>query len=1051
MMIHRFILILLLLLKQIIAIQEFNLTILEEISIGSEIFDLSKEFSHKTQSQIIDIPLIIDDSDDEFYTQSSKFNNLTFTFLDSSKYSNEYFSINSTNFMLTIAKRIDRDTLCENKQIKSCTCHGICLFKLDFLATDFKNNNNFYNVFSILIHIIDINDNVPQFPRNEIIIEIPENVPIGHRIPIPNAFDADYGRNGINRYLLIPNNTNLFSIDYSNINSIFLRVDGLLDRELNKSYEYEILALDGGQYSLSGNASLMIKILDQNDNSPKFIKEYYRVNISESTLPGTNLLQVTAEDIDEGLNGQILYHLSTNDNNRGKFKRNKNETNDNGYFSIDKNTGEIYLIEHLDYEKQTSYKLIITASDRGIPSTFSINNCVVEVFVSDENDNAPEIRLVTAENQHRAYKSENYLKFKTERDRIRTLFVDESAPDGTFLALVSIDDVDSGDNGKFERFIRIRPNDGSIKEISLKDNKNLNMFKNTIQLNSGRGETFALVIAKSLDRETHSHYDIEIVAIDFGQPRLETKMRLKLVVNDKNDNIPHFSMKKYDFEINENNPLNIHIGCVQALDLDENENARIRYFLEGNTKMSNLLAINQSTGCLNALVSFDREIQEFYEFKVMAWDSGYPPLNSSTIVKLRIKDINDNVPYFSHGKYNFTLIEHTKVGSIIGHIQAHDLDKDENSKLEYTMHSMDNKANNYFVIDRETGELTVANDIDYDISEIPKEFNLIIYVTDKGIPSFGTSCIISIIIVNVNDNCPEIDVAYSKYLNFSLPSTTTSSPGVKFDSALFIVHKYMYSRLEIANFYLRDLDGDQVTIRNPIYKTADDDLIDSSLFNLTYDGHLMLNSPSINSGIYKIEFDLTDDAIKPCIVYNKYILVALTNNDTSIVEKGMNYMNKLVLTHKKSKDTNTHSKFQSLNGIFSPSNSILLIFCFATIVLVIILMIILCIYCSLKYKSQNIYSDQKSEYTYRKSSEDENIFKPENYSEKTKIISKSPINARGPSTMSYHDMYLTQTRIIKGLLDSPQSTFSNSSYTQNTNSSIVSINGLKSNKKMIQV
>jgi hypothetical protein len=145
------------------------------------------------------------------------------------------------------------------------------------------------------------------------------------------------------------------------------------DREEQSRYEIFLKAHDHGDPPLSNTLNFTLIILDENDNAPKFEKDFYSINITETTPKNTRLIRFIAIDPDENQtsNSQIEYHLA-------------NQT----LFSLNSTTGELYLIGELDREVQSSYELLITASDHGQPYSLSSTvRCLI--YLIDVNDNYP--------------------------------------------------------------------------------------------------------------------------------------------------------------------------------------------------------------------------------------------------------------------------------------------------------------------------------------------------------------------------------------------------------------------------------------------------------------------------------------------------------------------------------------------------------------------------------------------------------------------------------------------------------------------------------------
>ena len=150
----------------------------------------------------------------------------------------------------------------------------------------------------------------------------------------------------------------------------------IFDREEQSRYEIYLQAHDHGQSSLSNTLNFSLVILDENDNAPKFDKEFYSANISENLPLQTMILHFQAIDIDEENtpNSQVEYQFA-------------NETNQN-VFSLDSKTGELILIGPLDREHISFYEFDVIAFDHGQPKSLSSTvHCTI--YLVDVNDNLP--------------------------------------------------------------------------------------------------------------------------------------------------------------------------------------------------------------------------------------------------------------------------------------------------------------------------------------------------------------------------------------------------------------------------------------------------------------------------------------------------------------------------------------------------------------------------------------------------------------------------------------------------------------------------------------
>uniref|UniRef100_A0A8D2KV83 Cadherin domain-containing protein n=1 Tax=Varanus komodoensis TaxID=61221 RepID=A0A8D2KV83_VARKO len=233
----------------------------------------------------------------------------------------------------------------------------------------------------------------------------------GFQVPLPEAQDADLGINSVQSYQLT--GSGHFSLDMkigqNGIRNPELVLEKSLDREEQSVYELILTATDGGDPVRSGTIQIKVKVLDANDNAPIFTQSSYEVNIWENMPIGSSILQVSATDLDEGINGEVKYFLK------------KTTLSHFPMFAMNSTTGEITLTGNLDYEESSSYELEVQAKDGGGLSDRS----KVIIFIGDLNDNAPVLAVTFA-----------------------TKAILESSPPGTVIAILNVRDQDAGVNGE---------------------------------------------------------------------------------------------------------------------------------------------------------------------------------------------------------------------------------------------------------------------------------------------------------------------------------------------------------------------------------------------------------------------------------------------------------------------------------------------------------------------------------------------------------------------------------------------------------------------------
>lgn len=596
-----------------------------------------------------------------------------------------YLEVNLENGALVVKEKIDREEIC--KQTIPCLLH---------LEVFLENP---LELFRVEIEVMDINDNPPSFPETDISVEISESAIPGTRFPVENAFDPDVGTNALSTYAITNNNYFYLDVQTQSDGNKFaeLVLEKSLDREQQALHRYVLTAVDGGIPQRTGTALLVVKVLDSNDNAPTFDQTVYSVNLRENSPVGTLVIQLNATDVDEGQNGEIVYSFSSHNAPRIK-----------DLFNIDARTGRIEVAGEVDYEESNTHQIYVQAKDLGANAVPA--HCKVLVKLTDVNDNTPEIGFSTV-----------------------TESVSEQDAPGTVIALFSVSDRDSGENGHMSCEI--------LGDVPFK-------------LKSSFKNYYTIVTDGPLDRENTDSYTITVVAKDKGQPSLATSKSIKVHVSDENDNAPRFTQAVYDVYVTENNVPGAFIHAVSALDPDIGQNALITYsILECDIQgmsVDTYVSINQDTGYLYALRSFDYEQLKEFNFMVQAKDSGASELFSNSTVNVIIVDQNDNAPTLIApiGK-NGTAREHlprsAEPGYLVSRFVAMDADDGENARLSYSI--LRGNEMGMFRMDWRTGELRTARRIS--AKRDPQGYyDLLIEVRDHGQPPLSSSASVSVILVD---------------------------------------------------------------------------------------------------------------------------------------------------------------------------------------------------------------------------------------------------------------------------------------------------------------
>ncbi|ELK30899.1 Protocadherin-10 [Myotis davidii] len=324
-------------------------------------------------------------------------------------------------------------------------------------------------------------------------------------------------------------------------------------------------------YEITPNSYFSLDVQTQGDGNRFAELPVYTVSLPENSPPGTLVIQLNATDPDEGQNGEVVYSFSSHISPRARE-----------LFGLSPRTGRLEVSGELDYEESPVYQVYVQAKDLG-PNAVPAH-CKVLVRVLDANDNAPEI------------------SFSTVKEA-----VSEGAAPGTVVALFSVTDRDSEENGQVQCELL-----GDVP-FRLKSS-----FKNY----------YTIVTEAPLDREAGDSYTLTVVARDRGEPALSTSKSIQVQVSDVNDNAPRFHQPVYDVYVTENNVPGAYIYAVSATDRDEGANAQLAYsILECQIQGMSIftyVSINSENGYLYALRSFDYEQLKDFSFQVEARDAGSP-------------------------------------------------------------------------------------------------------------------------------------------------------------------------------------------------------------------------------------------------------------------------------------------------------------------------------------------------------------------------------------------------------------------------------------------
>uniref|UniRef100_A0A8P4K832 Cadherin domain-containing protein n=1 Tax=Dicentrarchus labrax TaxID=13489 RepID=A0A8P4K832_DICLA len=606
---------------------------------------------------------------------------------------------------LLISQRIDREELCAQASV--CTLQ----YHLEIVLEDPLE------LFSITIEIQDVNDHAPAFPKKEINLEISESTPTGTVFLLDSAADPDVGINSLQSYSLKANDLFVLKQHTRTDGSKYaeMMLHSGLDRERQSEHTLILTAADGGEPQRSGTVKIHVTVLDANDNAPVFTQSVFKASVLENALRGAVIARVSAVDADQGYNGNITYsftHL---------------EEDSSCPFEINSYTGEVKLTGDIDYEVSPNYEINLQAKDPW--GVVGASKLIIEI--GDVNDNRPVITMASYSGK-----------------------ISEDSTPGTVVALISVQDKDSGKNGQVHL---------NIDEIL------------PFKIKSSLRNYYTLVTEQVLDREKLSKYNITLTATDEGLPALSSSKTVVLDVIDINDNAPAFSQSVYSTQVMENNSPGGTLLQIHATDPDQGQNARISYFLidgdvSGNP-VSAYFSINTESGVIQSLRSLDYEQVKEYKIRVKAQDGGSPPLSSNTTVIVRVQDQNDNPPQVLYpvqtgGSLVAEMVPRSAdVGYLVTKVVAVDVDSGQNAWLSYKLQKATDRA--LFEVGLQNGEIRTIRQVT-DKDAVKQRLTVI--VEDNGQPSRSATVIVN---VAVADSFPEVlseftDFTHDKEYNDNL-------------------------------------------------------------------------------------------------------------------------------------------------------------------------------------------------------------------------------------------------------------------------------------------
>uniref|UniRef100_A0A672QBP7 FAT atypical cadherin 2 n=1 Tax=Sinocyclocheilus grahami TaxID=75366 RepID=A0A672QBP7_SINGR len=641
------------------------------------------------------------------------------------------------------------------------------------------------------IDVEDINDNAPVFQSLSYVTDMSEGLPIGTSVLQVSAFDKDSGRNSDITYQLVDKENEFFEIDPL---SGILATSQVLDYETTQQFTLKVKATDKGVPPLSGEAQIIVNVIDVNDNPPDFNEPSYRASLDEKATCGHIIIKVQASDPDN--KDDLQYKILSGNEGR--------------YFSINESSGLISFSNVCKRNLDPFYNLTVAVSDGVFQKTAPVNidmtngnkhspNFSQNIYEADLAENAEVgtrvIRLAAIDPDDGPYGSVDYTiinkladeKFSIDEDGqiVTSQSLDRENPSQRVIAIkvmakdgggrvgfctVKIILTDENDNApqfkasEYQVSIQSTVNKGSpviqIMAYDADEGKNADVTytveeaeevtEDIIELNPFTG---VVSIKESLVGLENKIFSFKVKARDGGIPFYNSSVPVQVKVVPPEVTLPQFTEPLYSFSASEDLPIGYEIGTVKA----DTDMPLIYSLVNGNTIDSNkehVFAVDKDSGTLVMQKNIDHEKTKVYKIDVIAQGNhNGTDVASLVSVHIEVQDVNDNQPVFEADPYEAFLAENLPPGTTVIQVTANDVDTNVNGEVSYTLEPDSDDIGDMFTIDSQTGWITTLKKAD---SETKQLYRLSVVATDHGdTVKLSSSVLVEVTITDENDNPPQ--------------------------------------------------------------------------------------------------------------------------------------------------------------------------------------------------------------------------------------------------------------------------------------------------------
>lgn len=529
--------------------------------------------------------------------------------------------------------------------------------QFDFQRVTLQGNDELCRE-KITVFVENINDNPPVVAEKILQVSIEENLPTSEdarqymtRV-VANDADGDEIK-----FKLLDDFNGIFKID--EFNGVVTAVKSL-DSEAIGYFNFTVVASDG---KFEDKATIIVNVIDQNDNAPTFEKSTYSMKVMESESVGYELASLRAFGGDT--NETIEYSLKTSDHNK--------------FVSLNPQTGVLTLAQPLDFEILSVLKLTVIAKDSGVPPLES--EAQVEISVMDENDNAPKFEM------------EKYFGKVKENTKI-----------GEKVITVKATDADSEHFGTvsyaLEMIVDASP---ETRDLAGSSGSIVPFTVNT------QGD---ILVNQPIDYEKIKKYNMKVIAKDGGRPPLVSEALLEIIVEDENDHSPVFDDCNMTAVVQEGEAIGHRLLKFSISDLDGPTNgAPFSVEIQGDGAKS--FKVNDKLELLTAK-KLEHRKKDKYLLTVVAKDAKGKSTDCPLTVYIR--QASRHAPTMKPMKIQVNTLQNELPEGVIGRLKAFDEDEeDQNGLLRFGLvegsiqspraQMQESRSTHSFRVDPNTGDI----------------------------------------------------------------------------------------------------------------------------------------------------------------------------------------------------------------------------------------------------------------------------------------------------------------------------------------------------------